>query len=681
MDGLAGYFSNIAAPTDGAASVESYGTSTSTVAQHSTSPAAETFVPIDAATTRPLQQAQPVAIESSVLSTAVSTTVVADVPAETVASISITIQPGSLPLDATPDTTGLLSESAIAQQLVAQQQTSVAPTVQQLLESVTPETVANSRFPSEFVSTGEPAEIDSESIVSGDAGLVLQHIGSHQSAAGLATSEIIPQEIAGDDSVNPTDTVVAEPTISEPSTLVASEFVETTAPRELLEPQPDVLTIDAPEFETAVTLVEGIAAEGQTQTDNYSTTTVATLNPTVQTPLQDVTATEFHQNITVSEPSVSAPTIQPERTTANAQAQQPTAIGGGAVGESATPTAAVTQFVPGETQTPSTVLATETPIAGQNADGGSPRTTATTPNAAIQRAVVSQPAAVTHSVAATDRSQLAQPLTARPQAPNAAVTELRSGIAAPAPTSANVVGDQPIETIPIDAVASRADSQHVFGRSTFTELADITPTNSMAGRPGRRLPTRGMLGQQTTGDPVRSAEQSTAALNSTSTPVLSSTSPSAAAPPLTSQILSALVQQHSTVLQDNAGSLTLRLDPPELGQLDVKFTQGADGISVRVSADEAVTMEMLLSRGGEIERMLLNQNSDFVKVEFAAPDSDGRSDQSSFSNAQQDGAEQQSDAQDHPSFSQHQTQTDRQAATRTTGGGPRRTTSRVRLRA
>ncbi|GAB5443286.1 MAG: hypothetical protein Fues2KO_36350 [Fuerstiella sp.] len=681
MDGLAGYFSNIAAPTDGAASVESYGTSTSTVAQHSTSSAAESFVLIDAATTRPLQQAQPVATESSVASTEVSTTVATDVPAETVASISITIQPGSLPLDATPDTTGLLSESAIAQQLVAQQQTSVPPTVQQLLEAVTPETVANSQFPSEFVSTGESAEIDSEYIVSGDAGLVLQHIGSHQSAAGLATSEIIPQEIPVDDSVNQTDTVVAEPIISEPSTLVASEFVETTAPTESFVPQPDVLTIDAVEFETAVTLVEGISAEGQAQPDDSSSTTVAMLNPTVQTPLQNESATEFDQSISASESSVSEPTILPERTIGTVAAERPTATGGDTVGESVTATAGATQIVPGEPQTPPLVHATETPNSGQNAASGSPQPTASMPNAAVQADAAIQPAVVSQSVGAIDRAQQTQPLAVLPEAVEGAVAELRSGIEAPASASANIVGDQPIESLPIDAVVSRADSRDVFDPSTVKQLADILPANGMAGRPGQRLPARGNLGQATAADPVRSVFQSTAVLNSPSAPVLNSSSPSAGAPPLTSQILSALVQQHSTVLHDNAGSLTLRLDPPELGQLDVKFTQGPDGISVRVSADQAVTMEMLLSRGGEIERMLLNQNSDFVKVEFAAPDSDGRSDQSSFSNTQQDGGEQQSDAQDHPSFSQHQTQTDSRASTRSSNTNLRRTTSRVRLRA
>lgn len=684
MDGLAGYFSNVAAPTDGAASVENYTTSNSVVVDRATSPPIEPFASIGvAASARPLMPVQSVATESSVTPTAAATTVGENASVETPVSNSIKIQPGSLLLDAAPDTTGLLSETAIAQQLVAQQQAMVPTTVHQLLNAVTAETVVNGVSPSELTLTAATTESGSVHVADVEAGQVSERMGIYESAAGRATSEPVPVDVPVDDLLNVTntvvDTVVAEPVIIEEAALTSAELTETNVAAEAFNLRPDVLTVDATEFATAVMLVQGTPTDGQARADN-SFTTVATLTPTVYAGLQDVRSSPFDQSTTATALSATAlsataPALPPERVIGAAvELPSPDANGRPAV-QSVAAGIGAPPVVSGNTPTQSPVIATGIPnVAQVVADRG--QTTASVLNSTVQPETVARP------LEQIERPRQIQPTSARPQSAMTA-TDRKIDFAPPAATVADapVAGDQPIESIPIGTPVSEVASHNIVGRSVLNELPDITPANATVARPGRQFDSRGVVGRSNAADPARLAIQSSAALNLTSAPGTGLNSPPAAVPPLTSQILSALVQQHSTVVQDNADSLTLRLDPPELGQLDVKFTQGADGISVRVSADEAVTMEMLLSRGGEIERMLLNQNSEFVKVEFAAPDSDGRSDQSSFSNTQQDGAEHQSEAQDHPSFSQHQTQTDRQAGTRRTSGGPRRTTSRVRLRA
>lgn len=153
------------------------------------------------------------------------------------------------------------------------------------------------------------------------------------------------------------------------------------------------------------------------------------------------------------------------------------------------------------------------------------------------------------------------------------------------------------------------------------------------------------------------------------------------APPLTSQILTALVQQNSSVWQESADRMTLRLDPPELGQLDVEFIRSAEGISVRISAEESMTMEMLMSRSGEIERMLLNQSTEYVKVEFTSSGSDGQDPSPGFADSQQNNAGgRQAEGRQRQSFFDEQTPagTPDQRPQLTM---PRRTSSRVRLRA
>ncbi len=52
----------------------------------------------------------------------------------------------------------------------------------------------------------------------------------------------------------------------------------------------------------------------------------------------------------------------------------------------------------------------------------------------------------------------------------------------------------------------------------------------------------------------------------------------------------------------------------------IRLSRTDDGIAVKVSAREPVTMDMLLARGSEIEAELSDQNLNLAGIEFLAPD-------------------------------------------------------------
>ena len=104
--------------------------------------------------------------------------------------------------------------------------------------------------------------------------------------------------------------------------------------------------------------------------------------------------------------------------------------------------------------------------------------------------------------------------------------------------------------------------------------------------------------------------------------VESGQSPQVSSPqPLTSQVLVAMAQNLSVVREQSSGTLTLRLDPPELGEMEVRFRQGQQGVELRLAARVPGTLQMLVSRGDEISRALSSMELDFSKLEIAGEDS------------------------------------------------------------
>ncbi len=114
--------------------------------------------------------------------------------------------------------------------------------------------------------------------------------------------------------------------------------------------------------------------------------------------------------------------------------------------------------------------------------------------------------------------------------------------------------------------------------------------------------------------------------------------------PLTSQVLVAMAQNLSVVREQSSGTLTLRLDPPELGQMEVQFRQSEQGVELRLAARVPETLQMLLSRGDEISRALNTMDLDFSKLEIAGDDGfrgGGESTAFEHSSSQQSESEQQ----------------------------------------
>ena len=89
---------------------------------------------------------------------------------------------------------------------------------------------------------------------------------------------------------------------------------------------------------------------------------------------------------------------------------------------------------------------------------------------------------------------------------------------------------------------------------------------------------------------------------------------------LTSQVSQAImdhVERHGVRQSD---SLSVRLDPPELGEMTIQLSKTDEGLAVRVTAREAVTMDMLFARGQEIESQLRGQHMNLKSLEFQRTD-------------------------------------------------------------
>lgn len=89
--------------------------------------------------------------------------------------------------------------------------------------------------------------------------------------------------------------------------------------------------------------------------------------------------------------------------------------------------------------------------------------------------------------------------------------------------------------------------------------------------------------------------------------------------PLSTQVSAAVIEHMTQNASPGNESLTVRLDPPELGEMLIELSKTKEGLSVRVTAREAVTMDMLLARGGEIESHLRTAKMDLNSLEFLAP--------------------------------------------------------------
>lgn len=181
---------------------------------------------------------------------------------------------------------------------------------------------------------------------------------------------------------------------------------------------------------------------------------------------------------------------------------------------------------------------------------------------------------------------------------------------------------QPVPVRPEDPMKWKSNAS-LASLPTASDGAPLQPDDFAAVNPSLQADASSS-GDATSSSPSPAVPQLTA---QTESPAVATSLSNAnfTSQPLTTQVLTALAQRLSSVVEQTADSLTLRLDPPELGEVDVQFQRLDDGITIRVTAKEAVTMEMLMSRGAEIERLLRNQNPDVHKFEFHHANANGES--------------------------------------------------------
>ena len=90
--------------------------------------------------------------------------------------------------------------------------------------------------------------------------------------------------------------------------------------------------------------------------------------------------------------------------------------------------------------------------------------------------------------------------------------------------------------------------------------------------------------------------------------------------PLSSQVSRAVMEHLERRTTAESDTITVQLDPPDLGEMVIELSKSKEGLSVRVTAREAVTMDMLLARGSEIETQLRSEKMDLRSLEFLSPD-------------------------------------------------------------
>ena len=90
--------------------------------------------------------------------------------------------------------------------------------------------------------------------------------------------------------------------------------------------------------------------------------------------------------------------------------------------------------------------------------------------------------------------------------------------------------------------------------------------------------------------------------------------------PLSSQVSRAVMEHLERQTTAESDTITVQLDPPDLGEMVIELSKSKEGLAVRVTAREAVTMDMLLARGSEIENQLRGEKIDLRSLEFLSPD-------------------------------------------------------------
>ncbi|MCA9035257.1 MAG: flagellar hook-length control protein FliK [Planctomycetaceae bacterium] len=93
--------------------------------------------------------------------------------------------------------------------------------------------------------------------------------------------------------------------------------------------------------------------------------------------------------------------------------------------------------------------------------------------------------------------------------------------------------------------------------------------------------------------------------------------------PLSAQVSRAIYEYVHKQHRTDPSSMTMRLDPPDLGELVIQMSRTEQGLNIRVTALEPVTMDMLQARGSEIEQQLRNSEMGLCSLDFLSADTNG----------------------------------------------------------
>ena len=105
-----------------------------------------------------------------------------------------------------------------------------------------------------------------------------------------------------------------------------------------------------------------------------------------------------------------------------------------------------------------------------------------------------------------------------------------------------------------------------------------------------------------------------------------------------------VVKSVKTMVQNGNSSMVVRLDPPELGQLNIKISSDSNGMSIEIQATNAKAQTMLQQNSNQLKSALENSgiNVNNVDVSFKAETKNGANAGSDSRDSQQDFTEQQS---------------------------------------
>lgn len=162
-------------------------------------------------------------------------------------------------------------------------------------------------------------------------------------------------------------------------------------------------------------------------------------------------------------------------------------------------------------------------------------------------------------------------------------------------------------------------------QNEITEQLLVQQAGSEADRGSNQAATRDS--DQTPGNsaPATSSGADSARLSSSgavtlTVPDLTTSVTSEMRQPLSSQVSRAVMEHLERRTTADSDTITVQLDPPDLGEMVIELSKSKEGLSIRVTAREAVTMDMLLARGSEIETQLRGEKMDLRSLEFLSPD-------------------------------------------------------------